>query len=245
LLRNDCSPRSPRACKPNRTGASATSRELGPGEAARGTLPALAVELRVAQPFPLEIPGAQGAPKADHERVEFPRASAFVTRAEIKASARAAPHCVSTLQPLSCPGCGERKNRDQLGFDFTFAYQLIVDVRGRVIVAHEALVRGPQGRVSVFRVVPGSRRPTAMRSIRRAAWRPIGRGLPGHERGAVHRAVSSRRRYSQREATTLRRRAWRQHEARVAVRSAAASSYRGIDVEPSLSEVTLRERRGR
>lgn len=32
-----------------------------------------------------------------------------------------------------------------MGFDFTFAYQPIVDVSGRSIYAHEALVRGPNG----------------------------------------------------------------------------------------------------
>ena len=50
-----------------------------------------------------------------------------------------------TKQPSSPPGCGECKNRDPLSFDFTFAYQPIVNLRRRVIVAHEALVRGLQG----------------------------------------------------------------------------------------------------
>ena len=41
------------------------------------------------------------------------------------------------------PGCSVCK--DPLGFDFTFAFQPIVDVRSRTIFAYEALVRGRNG----------------------------------------------------------------------------------------------------
>lgn len=41
------------------------------------------------------------------------------------------------------PGCGVC--RDPLGFDFTFAFQPIVDLRDRSIYGYEALVRGPKG----------------------------------------------------------------------------------------------------
>ena len=41
-----------------------------------------------------------------------------------------------------CGGCG---NVDRLGFQFDYAYQPIVDMAGRSVYAHEALVRGPQG----------------------------------------------------------------------------------------------------
>ncbi len=50
-----------------------------------------------------------------------------------------------TQPALEPSGCGQCRNREQLDFDFTFAYQPIVDVRQRIIVAHEALVRGPGG----------------------------------------------------------------------------------------------------
>lgn len=32
-----------------------------------------------------------------------------------------------------------------LGFDFSYAYQPIVDIQTRTVFAHEALVRGPSG----------------------------------------------------------------------------------------------------
>lgn len=41
--------------------------------------------------------------------------------------------------------CGQCKNADDLGFEFEFAYQPIVNVATRTIYAHEALVRGPNG----------------------------------------------------------------------------------------------------
>lgn len=42
----------------------------------------------------------------------------------------------------NCDGCGKA---EQLGFQFDYAYQPIVDVARRHIFAHEALVRGPAG----------------------------------------------------------------------------------------------------
>ncbi len=42
-------------------------------------------------------------------------------------------------------GCGQCANEDDLGFDFKFAYQPIVNVGDKSIFAHEALVRGPNG----------------------------------------------------------------------------------------------------
>ena len=46
---------------------------------------------------------------------------------------------------LDTPGCKACRNPDELGFDFEYAYQPIVDLDSRTIYAHEALVRGPQG----------------------------------------------------------------------------------------------------
>lgn len=48
-------------------------------------------------------------------------------------------------QSSTSTGCGQCKKEHDLGFDFVFAYQPIVDVRRRTIYAHEALVRGPNG----------------------------------------------------------------------------------------------------
>jgi len=44
--------------------------------------------------------------------------------------------------PAKCSDCA---NPEALGFRFSYAYQPIVDVRKRLIYAHEALVRGAQG----------------------------------------------------------------------------------------------------
>ncbi|MFZ6644607.1 EAL domain-containing protein [Undibacterium sp. TJN25] len=45
-------------------------------------------------------------------------------------------------------GCVQCRQREELGFDFEFAYQPIVDLQNRRIYAHEALVRGPHGEPS-------------------------------------------------------------------------------------------------
>ncbi len=47
-------------------------------------------------------------------------------------------------------------NRGEIGFEFSFAFQPIVDVRNREIISYEALVRGPHGEpsASVFAQVP-------------------------------------------------------------------------------------------
>jgi EAL domain-containing protein (putative c-di-GMP-specific phosphodiesterase class I) len=50
------------------------------------------------------------------------------------------------------PACGSCKDADGLDFDFEYAYQPIVDLSLRAIVAHEALVRGPNGE-SAFSVL--------------------------------------------------------------------------------------------
>jgi EAL domain-containing protein (putative c-di-GMP-specific phosphodiesterase class I) len=49
------------------------------------------------------------------------------------------------LDALSTINCGSCGTSERLGFQFDFAYQPIVDVAGRSIYAHEALVRGPAG----------------------------------------------------------------------------------------------------
>ena len=47
--------------------------------------------------------------------------------------------------PIEIPDPGCAVCKDPLGFDFTFAFQPIVDVRTRTIFAYEALVRGLNG----------------------------------------------------------------------------------------------------
>lgn len=59
---------------------------------------------------------------------------------EVKISPVQAPALEVLEQPL--PAAGE------LGFDFSFAFQPIVDVRCRQVVSYEALVRGPHGEPS-------------------------------------------------------------------------------------------------
>lgn len=46
---------------------------------------------------------------------------------------------------INSPGCKHCKDLEALDFDFTFAYQPIVDFHARAIFAHEALVRGVNG----------------------------------------------------------------------------------------------------
>lgn len=49
-------------------------------------------------------------------------------------------------------GCKACRTDGELGFEFEYAYQPIVDLASRTIYAHEALVRGPQGE-SAFSVL--------------------------------------------------------------------------------------------
>ena len=46
------------------------------------------------------------------------------------------------MQATGCEGC---RNGSSLDFEFTMAFQPIVDVASRTVFAHEALVRGPNG----------------------------------------------------------------------------------------------------
>lgn len=48
-------------------------------------------------------------------------------------------------QPFQALGCSECRNLDGLGFEFTMAFQPIVDLKLRRPFAFEALVRGPNG----------------------------------------------------------------------------------------------------
>lgn len=48
-------------------------------------------------------------------------------------------------QPFRALGCAECRNAEALGFDFTMAFQLIVDVEAQRPFAYEALVRGVNG----------------------------------------------------------------------------------------------------
>jgi len=58
------------------------------------------------------------------------------------------------MQPISIhkadhasdqPGCGQCRHEGKLDFDFTFAYQPIVNITTKSVYAHEALVRGING----------------------------------------------------------------------------------------------------
>ncbi len=51
----------------------------------------------------------------------------------------------ATIHISSPPGCQNCQDDAALDFEFSYAYQPIVDVRERSIFAHEALVRGPNG----------------------------------------------------------------------------------------------------
>lgn len=53
-------------------------------------------------------------------------------------------HFINIL-PIDLPDPGCKVCKDLLGFDFTFAFQPIVDVTTRSVFAYEALVRGPAG----------------------------------------------------------------------------------------------------
>lgn len=48
-------------------------------------------------------------------------------------------------QPFRALGCNECRDRETLGFDFTMAFQLILDVQAQRPFAYEALVRGIDG----------------------------------------------------------------------------------------------------
>ena len=48
-------------------------------------------------------------------------------------------------QPFRAVGCAECRNAEALGFDFTMAFQLIVDIEAQRPFAYEALVRGING----------------------------------------------------------------------------------------------------
>lgn len=50
-----------------------------------------------------------------------------------------------TEDPLAAPGCGRCRDLPPLDFEFSFAYQPIVDFTTRSIFGHEALVRGING----------------------------------------------------------------------------------------------------
>jgi EAL domain-containing protein (putative c-di-GMP-specific phosphodiesterase class I) len=51
----------------------------------------------------------------------------------------------SSSAATESPGCNRCKDTEELDFDFSFAYQPIVDFHARAIFAHEALVRGVNG----------------------------------------------------------------------------------------------------
>ena len=66
--------------------------------------------------------------------------SAFTPLAELPATP------TTTLQTRPDPrSCGDCQGGERLGFQFSYAFQPIVDVATRTVFAHEALVRGPEG----------------------------------------------------------------------------------------------------
>jgi len=66
----------------------------------------------------------------------------------------------SSSRPDAQSRCAQCKNGNALGFDFSYAYQPIVDIDTRQIFAHEALVRGTAGEsaYSVLSLVTGENR---------------------------------------------------------------------------------------
>src|SRR5699024_8866595 len=46
---------------------------------------------------------------------------------------------------IPVPACAQCRGNDKLDFDFTYAYQPIVDLSTRTVDAHDALVRGLYG----------------------------------------------------------------------------------------------------
>ena len=63
------------------------------------------------------------------------------------------------------------KTSGDIGFEFSFAFQPIVDIRSREIISYEALVRGPRGEssASVFAQVPRNNFPVFDEICRRKA----------------------------------------------------------------------------
>jgi EAL domain-containing protein (putative c-di-GMP-specific phosphodiesterase class I) len=55
------------------------------------------------------------------------------------------PSRFTPLDGAAPAGCGDCRDGQPLGFDFSFAFQPVVDLATRQIVSHEALVRGPAG----------------------------------------------------------------------------------------------------
>ena len=55
------------------------------------------------------------------------------------------PSRFSPLDDAKARACGDCRSGEPVGFEFSFAFQPIVDLATRAIVAHEALVRGPAG----------------------------------------------------------------------------------------------------
>jgi EAL domain-containing protein (putative c-di-GMP-specific phosphodiesterase class I) len=58
---------------------------------------------------------------------------------------RIAPQTDDSVAIMPPPGCDHCKDNEELDFDFSYAYQPIVDFHARNIFAHEALVRGING----------------------------------------------------------------------------------------------------
>ena len=74
-------------------------------------------------------------------------------------------------QPRHVKQCAPFSTRGDIGFDFSFAFQPIVDANNREIVSFEALVRGPHGEpsASVFAQVPQCDYPRFDEVLRREA----------------------------------------------------------------------------
>lgn len=100
-----------------------------------------------------ECPTCAAGPHTDPEQTKGTRAGV-----EAPAPYRARPTSVLASAMLTlhtphanrnpdsaAPGCVQCRKGTELGFDFVFAYQPIVDLASRSVFAHEALVRGPSG----------------------------------------------------------------------------------------------------
>jgi len=62
-----------------------------------------------------------------------------------------------SLLDIEIPNPGCVHCTDPLDFDFTFAFQPIVDIEQKKIFAHEALVRGKEGQSSRMGFIPCKR----------------------------------------------------------------------------------------